>query len=58
VGTKRTVSVARCYPMKNRAPDVLPFDQTRVELPTTKVSRQVSRLAIDPEGNFLKETRR
>ena len=30
------ISVARCYPMKNRLPDVLPFDVTRVELPTTK----------------------
>ena len=26
----------RCYPMKNRLPDVLPFDASRVELPTTK----------------------
>ena len=31
-----TLSVARCYPMKNRAPDILPFDNSRVELPTTK----------------------
>ena len=30
------LSVARCYPMKNRAPDILPFDSSRVELPTTK----------------------
>ena len=30
------VSVARCYPMKNRVADVLPFDGSRVELPTTK----------------------
>lgn len=27
---KRSVSVARCYPGKNRVPDVLPYDQTRV----------------------------
>ena len=33
---KATISVARCYPMKNRAPDILPYDETRVELPTTK----------------------
>jgi len=33
---KLTVSVARCYPMKNRVPDVLPYDSSRVELPTTK----------------------
>ena len=31
-----TLSVARCYPMKNRAPDILPFDSSRVELPATK----------------------
>ncbi|CAB3366076.1 Hypothetical predicted protein [Cloeon dipterum] len=33
---KRIISVARCYPMKNRFPDILPFDHTRVELPSTK----------------------
>jgi len=33
---KQTISVARCYPMKNRVVDVLPFDNSRVELPTTK----------------------
>ena len=32
VGQKRSVSVARCYPDMNRTPDVLPYDQTRVEL--------------------------
>ena len=34
---KLSVSVARCYPTKNRSPDVLPFDQTRVELLSVKV---------------------
>ncbi|XP_066141791.1 tyrosine-protein phosphatase non-receptor type 23 [Euwallacea fornicatus] len=29
---KRTISVARCYPMKNRFPDILPYDYSRVEL--------------------------
>ena len=33
---KRSISVARCYPMKNRLPDVLPYDHNRIELPTTK----------------------
>ena len=33
---KKNISIARCYPMKNRTPDVLPFDANRVELPTTK----------------------
>ena len=32
VGGRRSVSVARCYPALNRVPDVLPYDQTRVEL--------------------------
>ena len=35
--TKKTISIARCYPMKNRSADVLPFDTNRVALPTTKV---------------------
>jgi tyrosine-protein phosphatase non-receptor type 23 len=34
--TRHSISVARCYPMKNRLPDVLPYDHNRVELPTTK----------------------
>ncbi|GLH05002.1 Tyrosine-protein phosphatase non-receptor type 61F [Gryllus bimaculatus] len=33
---KRSISVARCYPMKNRFPDILPYDNSRVELPSTK----------------------
>jgi len=33
---KRSISVARCYPMKNRFPDILPYDCSRVELPSTK----------------------
>lgn len=33
---KRSISVARCYPMKNRSPDILPYDYSRVELITTK----------------------
>ena len=36
--TKLSVSVGRCYPMKNRASDVLPFDQSRVELRERKVN--------------------
>lgn len=33
---KRSISVARCYPMKNRSADILPYDYSRVELVTTK----------------------
>lgn len=33
---KQIISVARCYPMKNRFSDFLPFDSSRVELPSTK----------------------
>jgi len=33
---KRSISVARCYPMKNRFPDILPFDQSRVSIPSSK----------------------
>uniref|UniRef100_A0A146M9J2 Tyrosine-protein phosphatase non-receptor type 23 n=1 Tax=Lygus hesperus TaxID=30085 RepID=A0A146M9J2_LYGHE len=33
---KLIISVARCYPMKNRFADILPYDLTRVELPSTK----------------------
>lgn len=29
---RKSISVARCYPMKNRFPDILPYDQTRVVL--------------------------
>lgn len=32
---KRSISVARCYPMKNRSADILPYDSTRVELSST-----------------------
>lgn len=32
----RSISVARCYPMKNRFPDILPYDDFRIELPSTK----------------------
>ncbi|CAH1969012.1 unnamed protein product [Acanthoscelides obtectus] len=35
-GQKKIISVARCYPMKNRFPDILPYDHSRVELCTTK----------------------
>ncbi|XP_050309351.1 tyrosine-protein phosphatase non-receptor type 23 [Anthonomus grandis grandis] len=34
-GQKRIISVARCYHSKNRFPDILPYDYTRVELKTT-----------------------
>lgn len=34
--SRRSISVARCYPMKNRLPDVLPYDHNRVELAMTK----------------------
>ncbi|XP_005093180.1 tyrosine-protein phosphatase non-receptor type 23 [Aplysia californica] len=33
---KQSMAIARCYPMKNRDPDVMPYDETRVVLTTTK----------------------
>ena len=33
---KESVSVARCYPFKNRAPDVLPFDFNRLVMRSSK----------------------
>lgn len=33
---KKIISVARCYPMKNRFPDILPYDHSRIELHGTK----------------------
>lgn len=33
---KKIISVARCYPMKNRYPDILPYDHSRIELQATK----------------------
>lgn len=35
-GLHYNISVARCYPIKNRFPDILPYDHSRVEMPTTK----------------------
>lgn len=32
---KHTVSVSRCYPLKNRFPDILPYDNSRVVLSDT-----------------------
>ncbi|CAL1535665.1 unnamed protein product [Lymnaea stagnalis] len=33
---KQSMAIARCYPMKNRDPDIMPYDDTRVVLATTK----------------------
>ncbi|XP_017769323.1 PREDICTED: tyrosine-protein phosphatase non-receptor type 23 [Nicrophorus vespilloides] len=33
---KRSISVARCYPLKNRSPDILPYDFSRVILTSSK----------------------
>ncbi|KRT83132.1 tyrosine phosphatase [Oryctes borbonicus] len=32
----KSISIARCYPLKNRFPDILPYDYSRVELRSTK----------------------
>lgn len=33
---KQSIAIARCYPMKNRDPDIMPYDETRVVLSSTK----------------------
>ncbi|CAL1279997.1 unnamed protein product [Larinioides sclopetarius] len=33
---KLSISVARCYPLKNRFPDVMPYDSNRVQLTSAK----------------------
>ena len=44
---KKTISIARCYPMKNRVPDVLPFDNSRFDIfiycfSVKSISRKIS----------------
>ena len=54
IGEKRSVSVARCYPDMNRTPDVLPYDQTRVELKGWKDDYiNASRIASFPSDNSV-----
>ena len=54
VGEKRSVSVARCYPDMNRTPDVLPYDQTRVELKGWKDDYiNASRIASFPNSSSV-----
>ncbi|KAI8775935.1 tyrosine-protein phosphatase non-receptor type 23 isoform X3 [Biomphalaria glabrata] len=33
---KQSMAIARCYPIKNRDPDIMPYDDTRVVLTSTK----------------------
>ncbi|KAK6165357.1 hypothetical protein SNE40_022299 [Patella caerulea] len=35
-GKKNSIAIARCYPMKNRDQDIMPYDATRVMLSTVK----------------------
>jgi hypothetical protein len=58
--TQMTISVARCYPNKNRYPDLLPFDQTRVILPNRKSDNDyinashIGQLSYEVDSKLLK----
>lgn len=48
---KTTVSVGRCYPFKNRFPDILPYDHSRVVLTGTK-DDYINASYVNMEGPF------
>lgn len=48
-----TISVARCYPNKNRYQDLLPFDQTRVVLQSRKSDDYINATLIGQLGADL-----
>jgi len=51
---KHSVSVARCYPAKNKVPDVLPYDQNRVVLKDVKDDYiNASRINIPGDKNSV-----
>ena len=46
---KESVSVARCYPYSNRAPDILPFDYNRLVLKDCKDDYINASLVVSPD---------
>ena len=52
--SKHSVSVARCYPSKNRVPDVLPYDHNRLLLKNVKDDYiNASRISGPGEAGFV-----
>ena len=53
---RATVSVGRCYPLKNRFPDILPYDHSRVVLAGTSKDDYInaSHITVSSEGRGVR----